>query len=140
MGRPDDVPFCSVAFPACLAGPPEEVPVVIRALSVLALACALPLAAQAAPRYIGVNVVLDGAATPQRLSQLAAYGPVRAVVSGINAVTLRTTQDQLAAVLTGTAPAFTNAKARRLLGWRPERSWRTELESADHAEPLGASA
>ena len=48
--------------------------------------------------------------------------------------------DQLAAVLTGTAPAFSNAKARRLLGWRPERSWRTELESADHAEPLGASA
>ena len=47
---------------------------------------------------------------------------------------------QLAAVLTGTAPAFSNAKARRLLGWRPERSWRTELESADHAEPLGASA
>jgi nucleoside-diphosphate-sugar epimerase len=32
-----------------------------------------------------------------------------------------------AAALTGTAPAFTSAKAERLLGWRPKRSWRTEL-------------
>jgi nucleoside-diphosphate-sugar epimerase len=48
--------------------------------------------------------------------------------------------DELAAVLTGTAPAFSTAKARRLLGWRPERSWRTELASTDHAETLGASA
>jgi nucleoside-diphosphate-sugar epimerase len=35
--------------------------------------------------------------------------------------------DELAAVLTGTTPAFSSAKARRMLGWRPERSWRTEL-------------
>ncbi len=48
--------------------------------------------------------------------------------------------DELAAVLTGTAPAFSTAKARRLLGWRPERSWRTELAPTDHAETLGASA
>jgi UDP-glucose 4-epimerase len=34
----------------------------------------------------------------------------------------------LAAGLTGTAPAFTSAKARDLLGWRPTRSWRTELD------------
>ncbi|GAA2860051.1 NAD-dependent epimerase/dehydratase family protein [Microbacterium arabinogalactanolyticum] len=47
---------------------------------------------------------------------------------------------ELAAALTGTAPAFSAAKARRLLGWRPERSWRTELASTDHAETLGASA
>jgi nucleoside-diphosphate-sugar epimerase len=33
-----------------------------------------------------------------------------------------------AAALTGTAPAFTPAKAARLLGWRPKRTWRTELE------------
>ncbi|OLT38632.1 oxidoreductase [Actinomadura sp. CNU-125] len=33
-----------------------------------------------------------------------------------------------AAALTGTAPAFSAAKAGRLLGWRPARSWRTELE------------
>jgi nucleoside-diphosphate-sugar epimerase len=32
-----------------------------------------------------------------------------------------------AAVLTGTAPAFSAAKAERLLGWRPKRSWRTEM-------------
>ncbi|MFC4140150.1 MULTISPECIES: NAD(P)-dependent oxidoreductase [unclassified Microbacterium] len=35
--------------------------------------------------------------------------------------------ERAAAVLTGTAPAFSNAKARRLLGWSPSRSWRTEL-------------
>lgn len=29
--------------------------------------------------------------------------------------------------LTGSAPAFTSAKAERLLGWKPRRSWRTEL-------------
>ena len=29
--------------------------------------------------------------------------------------------------LTGTAPAFSIEKARRLLGWRPQRDWRTEL-------------
>ncbi|WP_067811633.1 NAD-dependent epimerase/dehydratase family protein [Actinomadura kijaniata] len=32
-----------------------------------------------------------------------------------------------AAALTGTAPAFSGAKAERLLGWQPKRSWRTEL-------------
>ncbi|GAA1973805.1 NAD(P)-dependent oxidoreductase [Microbacterium pumilum] len=36
-----------------------------------------------------------------------------------------------AAVLTGSAPAFSNAKARRLLGWRPQHSWRAELAHAD---------
>ncbi|KAB2349551.1 NAD-dependent epimerase/dehydratase family protein [Actinomadura rudentiformis] len=34
-----------------------------------------------------------------------------------------------AAALSGTAPAFSSAKAERLLGWRPERSWRTELST-----------
>jgi nucleoside-diphosphate-sugar epimerase len=32
-----------------------------------------------------------------------------------------------AASLTGTAPAFSSAKAERLLGWTAKRSWRTEL-------------
>lgn len=32
-----------------------------------------------------------------------------------------------AASLTGAAPAFTSDRARRLLGWRPSHSWRTEL-------------
>ncbi|WP_457101663.1 NAD-dependent epimerase/dehydratase family protein [Microbacterium sp. P5_E9] len=36
-----------------------------------------------------------------------------------------------AAVLTGTTPAFSNAKARRLLGWRPEHTWRSELNESD---------
>lgn len=35
--------------------------------------------------------------------------------------------EELSAGLTGTAPAFSIAKAERLLGWRPRRSWRTEL-------------
>jgi len=35
--------------------------------------------------------------------------------------------EALAAELTGTAPAFSTQKARRLLGWAPARSWRTEL-------------
>lgn len=49
--------------------------------------------------------------------------------------------DQLSAVLTGTAPAFSNAKARRVLGWRPAHHWRGELgESAPLAEPRDAVA
>ena len=36
-----------------------------------------------------------------------------------------------AAELTGTRPAFSIAKAERLLGWRPQHDWRTELASAD---------
>lgn len=44
--------------------------------------------------------------------------------------------DELAAGLTGTAPAFSNAKARRVLGWRPAHTWRGELgEPADDARP-----
>jgi UDP-glucose 4-epimerase len=38
--------------------------------------------------------------------------------------------ETLAAGLTGTAPAFSIAKARELLGWEPRRSWRTELTTA----------
>jgi nucleoside-diphosphate-sugar epimerase len=39
-----------------------------------------------------------------------------------------------AAELTGTAPAFSIAKAERLIGWRPQHSWRTELsEQPDQA-------
>ncbi len=38
--------------------------------------------------------------------------------------------ERAAAELTGTAPAFTSAKAARLLGWRPTRTWRTELATA----------
>jgi nucleoside-diphosphate-sugar epimerase len=44
--------------------------------------------------------------------------------------------EQLAADLTGTQAAFTSVKALRLLGWRPQRSWRTELEG----EPLAATS
>ncbi len=35
-----------------------------------------------------------------------------------------------ATALTGTTPAFSNALAARLLGWRPRHSWRTELAAA----------
>ncbi len=70
------------------------------ALSVLTLACALPAAAFAASgsRNIGVNVLLDGDPTPAELSQLAAFGTVLEVMDKIDAVTLKTTQAQLASV------------------------------------------
>jgi nucleoside-diphosphate-sugar epimerase len=35
--------------------------------------------------------------------------------------------ERAAARLTGTTPAFSSAKARRLLGWRPRHAWRDEL-------------
>lgn len=35
--------------------------------------------------------------------------------------------ERAAAPLTGSAPAFSSDKAARLLGWRPARTWRTEL-------------
>ncbi len=38
-----------------------------------------------------------------------------------------------AGVLTGTTPAFSNAKARRLLGWSPAHSWRDALAGEDPA-------
>ena len=37
--------------------------------------------------------------------------------------------EALSAGLTGTSPAFSIAKAQELLGWRPKRSWRSELKS-----------
>lgn len=43
--------------------------------------------------------------------------------------------DELAAGLTGTAPAFSNAKARRMLGWRPAHTWRGELGEAEPRSP-----
>ena len=50
--------------------------------------------------------------------------------------------DDLAAGLTGTAPAFSNAKARRVLGWRPAHTWRGELDepARDDSHPLPDSA
>ena len=71
-----------------------------KALSVLALACALPVAAQAASgsRQLGVNVLLNGDATPATLAKLGAYGTVRDVVAEIDLVTLKTTESQLAAI------------------------------------------
>jgi nucleoside-diphosphate-sugar epimerase len=36
-----------------------------------------------------------------------------------------------AEALTGTSPAFSSAKAQRLLGWTPRHDWRTELARAD---------
>ena len=41
---------------------------------------------------------------------------------------------ELAAGLTGSAPAFSIAKARELLGWEPQRSWRSELRLTVPAE------
>lgn len=38
--------------------------------------------------------------------------------------------DTAASTLTGTSPAFSNDKARRLLGWRPAYGWRDQLPTA----------
>ena len=55
------------------------------------------------------------AAVDEELDRLAEQGPGT---------------EELAAVLTGDAPAFSIAKAAAQLGWRPSRSWRTELVPA----------
>ena len=45
-----------------------------------------------------------------------------------------------AAELTGTRPAFSIAKAERLLGWCPQHDWRTELgERVQVAEPVASA-
>ncbi|MGK3948794.1 NAD-dependent epimerase/dehydratase family protein [Microbacterium sp. K2] len=44
--------------------------------------------------------------------------------------------ERAAAELTGDAPAFSSAKAARLLGWRPTRAWRTELAAASAAASI----
>lgn len=44
--------------------------------------------------------------------------------------------ERAAASLTGDAPAFSSAKAARLLGWRPTRTWRTELAAASAAASI----
>ena len=70
------------------------------ALSVLAVACLLPAVAQAAPgsRTVGVNVLLNTDPSPSILAQLGAHGTVRDVLVEIDAVALRTTESELAAI------------------------------------------
>lgn len=46
--------------------------------------------------------------------------------------------DEPAAVLTGTTSAFSNAKAKRMLGWSPSHDWRTELARADERQDVSA--
>jgi UDP-glucose 4-epimerase len=48
--------------------------------------------------------------------------------------------EALSAGLTGTSPAFSIDKARRLLGWTPQRSWRTELADTHRADALAATS
>lgn len=43
--------------------------------------------------------------------------------------------ETVAGALTGTAPAFSNAKARALLGWAPQRSWRDSLVDSPSTLP-----
>jgi nucleoside-diphosphate-sugar epimerase len=45
--------------------------------------------------------------------------------------------DAAAQTLTGTSPAFSIEKARRLLGWRPLHDWRTELAAAQTPATIG---
>jgi subtilisin family serine protease len=74
--------------------------VIKSALSVLAVACLLPAVAQAAPgsRTIGVNVLLNTDPSPSILAQLGAHGTVRDVLVEIDAVAMRTTESELAAI------------------------------------------
>jgi UDP-glucose 4-epimerase len=53
-----------------------------------------------------------------------ARGPLAELLPAVIPTTAGT-----AAGLTGTAPAFSSAKAERMLGWTAKRSWRTELET-----------
>lgn len=48
--------------------------------------------------------------------------------------------ETISAGLTGTSPAFSIEKARRLLGWSPQRSWRTELNGTNHADLVAAAS
>ncbi|PYI39040.1 NAD-dependent epimerase/dehydratase [Arthrobacter psychrolactophilus] len=48
--------------------------------------------------------------------------------------------EALAAGLTGTSPAFSIAKAQEILGWTPQRSWRTELTDTNTAGLRSAAA
>jgi nucleoside-diphosphate-sugar epimerase len=48
--------------------------------------------------------------------------------------------ETLAAELGDESPAFSSAKARTLLGWRPTRSWRTELAPVASPAPLPADS
>lgn len=43
----------------------------------------------------------------------------------------------LAGTLADDAPVFSSAKAERLLGWRPTRSWRTEFRAGSRIEEAG---
>lgn len=47
--------------------------------------------------------------------------------------------ESLAAGLTGTRPAFSIEKAKRLLGWQPEHDWRSELSVASTHTPAGGA-
>ncbi|MFG3439766.1 NAD-dependent epimerase/dehydratase family protein [Nonomuraea sp. NPDC047897] len=49
--------------------------------------------------------------------------PLAELLPAVNPATAAT-----AAALTGTAPAFSSAKAERMLGWTAKRDWRSELE------------
>lgn len=43
--------------------------------------------------------------------------------------------ERQASALTGNAPAFSTAKAHRLLGWRPRHDWRSELDRTSSESP-----
>jgi subtilisin family serine protease len=75
--------------------------VVNRTLNVVALACLLPAAAAGAGsgnRQIGVNVLLRTDPSAAILAELGAHGTIRDVLVEIDAVTLKTTERQLAAI------------------------------------------
>nr|WP_202638604.1 NAD(P)-dependent oxidoreductase [Bailinhaonella thermotolerans] len=70
------------------------------------------------PELPGTEVFFAGAA------DALAREPLADLLPRVNPATAG-----LAAGLAGTVPAFSTAKAERLLGWTAKRSWRTELET-----------
>ncbi|GAA1430623.1 NAD(P)-dependent oxidoreductase [Microlunatus lacustris] len=80
-----------------------------------ALLTALPAIANGETFLVGAD---DALATAPLAELLPRFHPGTAPAAG---------------ALTGTAPAFANAKAKALLGWQPRHSWRTELAGTPQA-------
>ncbi|WP_119727706.1 NAD-dependent epimerase/dehydratase family protein [Thermomonospora amylolytica] len=77
-----------------------------------------------------VDALLAGLARPETNGEVFFAGAADALAREPLAELLPAVMPEtkgLASVLTGTAPAFSSAKAERLLGWTAKRSWRTEL-------------
>ncbi len=106
-----------------LADPDLSAPALFNYVDARDAAAFLDLAVQAGPELPQGDTFFVGAADALATRPLAELLP--RYVPGT---------EELAAGLTGTAPAFSFAKAERVLGWRPQRSWRTELADSEQGD------